>query len=339
MDVTLSICIATYNRAGFIGDTLKSVLSQLTPECEVVISDNASTDNTADVVAEHTRGLPNVRYARHPVNLGLDRNFDHAVEIARGKYCWLLPDDDVLKPGAIAAVLAAARRDFSLILVNVETVNFDLSRVLRNKWLNVDAERVYEPSELDQLFIDLQPTIRYIGNIIIRRDVWMNRDRARYYDSLFIHVGMIYQRPLPAQALVMPESLVSYRQDNAHSFSAISSEIMLQKWPSLLESLALSNATLKQVQSAKPWQDPHWLLLLRAWGWYSLTEYRNWIRPRLASGMEKLLPVLIALLPGVLLNTVMLTYYSARRDRGHWVRGMKQSRFYLGRWRPFRHAQ
>ena len=46
----LSICIATLNRGNFIGETLDSILSQITPEIEIVIIDGASTDNTEEVI-------------------------------------------------------------------------------------------------------------------------------------------------------------------------------------------------------------------------------------------------------------------------------------------------
>ena len=51
----LSICIATYNRANFIGETLDSIILQLTEDVEVVIVDGASTDNTREVVESYVK--------------------------------------------------------------------------------------------------------------------------------------------------------------------------------------------------------------------------------------------------------------------------------------------
>jgi len=50
---TLSICISTHNRAAFIGETLSSILCQVTTDCEIVVSDNASIDNTEAVVSQY----------------------------------------------------------------------------------------------------------------------------------------------------------------------------------------------------------------------------------------------------------------------------------------------
>src|ERR1041384_5459909 len=97
----LSICIGTYNRAEFLRCCLDSIVPQATDDCEIVISDNASTDSTAAIVEAYRNLLPNLRYIRHSVNVGLDRNFDLAVRAASGVYCWLFSDDDTLRPGAI----------------------------------------------------------------------------------------------------------------------------------------------------------------------------------------------------------------------------------------------
>src|SRR5438132_1164874 len=94
----LSFCIATRNRAVLIGATLESILNQVTSQCEVVVVDGASTDDTESVVGGFVERYENVRYFKLEKNGGLDRDFDRAVELARGEYCWLLPDDDFLTP-------------------------------------------------------------------------------------------------------------------------------------------------------------------------------------------------------------------------------------------------
>ena len=81
----------------------------------------------------------------------------------------------------------------------------------------------------------------------------------------------------------------------------------------------------------------------RGQGYYSLTEYRRWIRPRLNSIREMLTPTLVALLPGALVNAAFVLYYSVTRSRhgGVWEREpmlhfMRGSRYYFRNWRLFR---
>ena len=81
----LSLCIATYNREAFIGETLQAIVAQLPNDMELVIVDGASSDNTAEVVARFAQRHPQLRYYREAVNSGVDKDFDKAVCYARGE--------------------------------------------------------------------------------------------------------------------------------------------------------------------------------------------------------------------------------------------------------------
>lgn len=331
--VKLSICIATFNRAVFIANTLDSIIPQLTNDCEIVVTDNASTDNTEAVVLEYSRRCKHLRYIRQDTNKGLDRNYDSAVEHARGEYCWLMTDDDLVKPGAVARVLRELDRDLSLVIANIDVMDYKLSKTLQPNLLRLTSDRLYGREEMDRQFVELDETTAFIGNVIIKQALWLGRERERFYGSMFIHVGMIYQEHLPGQALVIAEPLVGYRMGNTHTYAPMINEVFYDKWPSLVKSLAVSESARRQVRSAEPWRSLQWLLLLRGRGYYSLTEYRQWIRPRLGSKLERLTPVIIAMLPGVLINTLFVCYYTIRQDRGNWLQTMRQSRFYLWNWR------
>lgn len=290
----LSFCIATFNRAAFLGATLEKIVTQATAECEIVVSDNASTDNTEQVVSDYKRRFEHLRYLKQDTNVGPDRNFDRAVSLAGGEFCWLMGDDDMLKPGAVAHVLEALRSDLSLILVNMEMRDISMSKVLQPRWIDIRSDRLYESEDMDRFFIEREHTLGSVSNIVLKRSIWLSRDRERYYGSLFLHVGVIFQERLPGRTLVVATPLVEYRAGNNDRWFCDSPEIFLEKWPSLVDSLALSDSAKKQ--AGKPWRRLLLLLWLRPKG-YSLANYRCWIRPRISSGYEALTPILIALLP------------------------------------------
>lgn len=326
--VRLSICIGTFNRAALLGATLQSVLTQVTEECEIVVSDNASTDKTEEVVAEYGRRTDRLRYFRQATNVGLDKNFDHTVELAQGEYCWLVSDDDLVKPGAVKRVLDALRSSPSLVVVNIEYMDFSMSKLVQRRATEFDSDRVYSPDDMDRLFSEIdQDVIMYIGSTVIRREIWLSRERARYYDTLFIQAGIIFQKKLPGETLAIAEPLISYRLGNAQ-FTSKLPEIVYRIWPTLVESLAVSESAKRKASRAQPWRNPQWLLVLRGWGFYSLEEYRRWIRPRLTSMHDRFISMSVALLPGTLVNASLLVYFSVRGDRGRWVQTMKRSRFY-----------
>lgn len=102
----LSICIPTYNRARHLADCLTSIAKdyeQSSIDIEVCISDNGSQDDTASVIASFASRLPLI-HSRNAENLGIPRNFLKVVSLASGEFAWLLGDDDLLMPGALARV-------------------------------------------------------------------------------------------------------------------------------------------------------------------------------------------------------------------------------------------
>jgi hypothetical protein len=97
-DIKLSICIPTYNRSAFLRRALQyySESMDLPFAYEIVISDNASTDDTSALVDEFIgRGLP-IRYFRRATNGGLEVNVMSAFHLVRGSYAVYVGDDDRL---------------------------------------------------------------------------------------------------------------------------------------------------------------------------------------------------------------------------------------------------
>lgn len=341
--VRLSICITTFNRAAFIGATLESILVQTNDACEVVVLDAGSTDDTQRVVSEYTRRFNRLHYVRQAMNNGFDRDCDRVVGLASGEYCWLMTDDDLLKPGAVEAVLEALRGDVSLIIVNAETRDLSMSSVLQGRWLDFESNRVYRWEDIDRFFLEVGEILRYIGCFVIKRAIWLVREKERYYGSLFIYLGVIFQKQLDGEILVISEPFISYRQGNSHTFSRKMFETHMVNWPSIVWSLPLSETAKSKMCSAEPWRSFQLLLLWRGFGFYSLAEYRLFIRPRLCSIREGLTPTLVALLPGVLVNALFVFYYSLTRRPylGVWqpdfmLQLMRESRFHLRNWRAFK---
>jgi len=86
---------------------------------ELLVSDNASVDETPAVVEEALRNGLCVEYVRNLDNLGADGNFLQCYERAAGKYVWIFSDDDLFRPGALGAVLAFLSQDeYDLVCVS-----------------------------------------------------------------------------------------------------------------------------------------------------------------------------------------------------------------------------
>ena len=99
----ISIGIPTYNGAHRISKALNSIFEQQYGNLELIISDNASSDDTATlcerVIREHPEA--DIRYFRQKENVGILRNFESALMRATGTYFMWVADDDMLAPGVL----------------------------------------------------------------------------------------------------------------------------------------------------------------------------------------------------------------------------------------------
>jgi len=312
-NIHLSLCIATLNRAAFLAITLQSIITQATNEVEIVVVDGASTDNTAEVIATAKKTFPRIRYLCLAEKGGVDRDYSKAVELAQGEYCWLFSDDDILKPGAIRTVLEAIHDQHGLIIVNAECRNSDLSQVIETRRLSVNARRVYALSENEQFFIDVVYYMSFIGGVVVRRDIWNNREKEKYFGTSFIHIGVIFQRPFDFDALVIAEPLIAIRLGNAE-WSSRAFEIWMFKWPALIWSFShYSDVARASVVKREPWRKLTALLRYRARGAYSMMVYNQWLKSRLTPGWRNFGARLIALIPECFANIIGLLYYSIVR--------------------------
>ena len=91
----LSIGLAVYNGALYLSEALDSLLAQDVGDLELVISDNASTDDTPSICAAYAERDARVRYTRNGTNIGAVANFNRVFELSCGKYFMWGSDDDV----------------------------------------------------------------------------------------------------------------------------------------------------------------------------------------------------------------------------------------------------
>ena len=96
----VTVGLPTYNRADYLREAIDSVLAQSMRDFILVISDNASTDDTPEIVASYDD--PRIVYRRHTENQGWIPNFNASLEGATTDYAMFLCDDDLLRPGALA---------------------------------------------------------------------------------------------------------------------------------------------------------------------------------------------------------------------------------------------
>lgn len=107
----VTVVIPTYNRAGLLRRAIDSIRQQSNQAWKLVVIDNASPDNTTEVVAELMREDARISYHRHSENIGMLPNWDFAVSAIETDYFALLCDDDYVLPGFLTAVMSEMHRN------------------------------------------------------------------------------------------------------------------------------------------------------------------------------------------------------------------------------------
>lgn len=118
----LTISIPTYNRARYLAILLEQMRKEIvalatSDTVEVLVSDNASLDNTAQVVQQVREAGLKLRYLRNVENLGSDRNIAQAFNEASGRYVLIMGDDDVLVDGILAMLMDKLTQSASGVLL------------------------------------------------------------------------------------------------------------------------------------------------------------------------------------------------------------------------------
>jgi glycosyltransferase involved in cell wall biosynthesis len=112
----VSIGLPVYNRARYVGATIESILAQTFSDFELIISDNASTDGTAEICQEYGRLDKRIIYYRNVANIGAAKNFNRVFELATGEYFKWVASDDICLPTFIERCVDALDHDRGAVL-------------------------------------------------------------------------------------------------------------------------------------------------------------------------------------------------------------------------------
>jgi abequosyltransferase len=179
----LSICVPTYKRAALLKECLASMIDAAANhehEVEIVISDNASPDETLQVASAFRAERPWIRYNRNDVNIG-EQNFYRVAQLAAGKYLWLFSDDDKMAPAAISQALDYIRAGHRLVVMNYSVWARDYSFIKISHRYARTRSCIFNDPNL--LLKHLGEKITFISSSIIDRDLFLGVDQ-RERDSL-----------------------------------------------------------------------------------------------------------------------------------------------------------
>jgi glycosyltransferase involved in cell wall biosynthesis len=187
----IAAVIPTYNRARLLERTLESIVSQTRPADEIVVVDDGSTDDTADVVA---RFAPAVTYV-YQENAGASAARNHGVEVASADFVAFLDSDDVWSPDFLARIGGAIEATEGRALTYFTDLSYtdDDVTAWQASQFAIEGDYEFRDDASDWFLLPAQPMTTQAA--VIRRDAYLDlggQDRSilcRQDTHLFLRLG------------------------------------------------------------------------------------------------------------------------------------------------------
>ena len=181
---SISVVVTCYNSARFVADALKSILEQTRPPIEILVIDDGSTDDTAQVVASFDD--PRIRYV-HQENAGVSAARNRGIELARGDLIGFLDADDIWRPKMleVEGALLDAAPDVALVFSDFQRFEDGTGRLMGTQFRNY-SELATSPcrpaAEPDAFYLEGDAFCTLI----------------RFADVPAFSCAMLYRRPIAA---------------------------------------------------------------------------------------------------------------------------------------------
>ena len=168
---SLEVFILTYNRAGYLRESIRSVLDSSFTGFTLTVVDNCSTDETEEVVKSFDD--PRLRYVKHDRNIGGINNINSAIKMSTGDYIVLFHDDDLMKPDMLSAEYEFLEKFPEAGCVSCLTTNFTIDGHEEDMKATYEGEyKMYAGTELFDAYFDGGPNT-VCPSIMYRREVLM----------------------------------------------------------------------------------------------------------------------------------------------------------------------
>ena len=156
----VSVCIPTYNRANYLKESIKSVLNQTLQDFELIICDNASVDNTEEIVLSFKDSR--IVYHKNIENVGAFRNINLCLKLAKCDYITIFHDDDIMLPDNLIHKVSFLEENpnISLVCSNVYIID-ENGKISGTHWdESIDHNKLTTvSSHFEKLFLEGNPII------------------------------------------------------------------------------------------------------------------------------------------------------------------------------------
>ena len=188
MQPDVSVIIPIYNTEKYLPDCLNSVLNQSLENIEVICINDASTDNSLEILKRYERCNRNILVLQNDANKGLSYTRNRGLENAKGKYVYFLDSDDMITADAMKELFCISEENDS------DVITFDAKLLFANK----DLERkfraykktrkgiyhgVYKGNDFFEKSVENDDWISSVPRYFIRRETLIDLD-LRFYEGI-----------------------------------------------------------------------------------------------------------------------------------------------------------
>lgn len=183
----ISVVVPTFNRAELLARALRSIFENPLDGAEVLVGDNASTDDTPRVAGSFS--APSFRYFRNESDIGPVRNIVRLIEKANGRYVLFLTDDDLFEENALRGICGAlsGNAHIGMLCSALRIMDGESDRVVNEK-TPYPADRLFKAGE--DALTGLFPLTNVLSGMAIRRDLIDAKGALRYEKSLYPQMFM-----------------------------------------------------------------------------------------------------------------------------------------------------
>ena len=228
----LSILVPVHNGAAYLAQCLESIIDQAMSGIEIIVLDDASTDDpTSLVLPLQRRCAPGLRMISHPVNRGVAVARNHLLQEARGRYVWFIDADDMLRPGALQGLRTLLQTqspdlvmcDFRVLREPARWKHRLRGEFHRHTFAGPARRTCHDRSVLVAGLLvrgQLHPWSK-----IAKREIWQSVrfPDARYFEDIAVMPQLIEK---VRTYHYVPETWIAYRQHDASILARYSAEKM-----------------------------------------------------------------------------------------------------------------
>lgn len=236
-DLKFSILMPTYNGAGVISETIRSLLSQSFTNYEIIVNDDASIDNTEDVI--RFLNDPRIKFFKNEKNLGYPGNLEEARKKATGDIIYLMGQDDILAEGALQNTYEVFRNNPEVGAVTRPYFWFDkdIKTPVRAKdQLNPEKDELVKITDNPKKIVEVFKTLDQLSGLAYRKSFM---DRPFHPDVFPCHIypfASIFKKH-PIVFLKSYNLAVRIASSQCRKISSIYNKSPMQSWVEMFEAV------------------------------------------------------------------------------------------------------